>query len=183
MMRGLEYHHGNFCRIVTELAILPTMVHPAASERHLSLVHEATAYLNRLGQFYYFASARPIEEAIPKWRDIIPSIIKFKRFRDKHSAHRSLDAPRPDDKPFTQQVHALSLSSLGGWLFHPKPGRAPLTPQDDFMNPYRHWMDCYACFQLVGHGEHDTLNLGVEREHPVFIEEAYQLIAALLSKA
>jgi len=146
MLAGLEYHRANFCRTVAELAFIP-MSHPAASERHLSLVHEAVAYLNRLGQFYYFASSHSVEETVPGWRNTIPTIVEFKRFRDKHSAHRSLDAPRPDDKPFTQQVHALALSSLGGWLFHPKPGRTPLTLPDDFRSPHRHWVDCYVLVQ------------------------------------
>ncbi len=98
------------------------------------------------------------------------------------SAHRSLDWPNPEDGPSVQELHTWSVSSPGGHLFHPKPGTRPLVAPTDLMNPYRRWIEHYHCFQLRGDGKHDTLNLSIEREHPVFIEEAYQLIATLLSK-
>jgi hypothetical protein len=179
MMRGLECHYGSFRRIVTELAFLP--VHGSTtSEKKLSLVHETVAYLNRLGQFYYFASSQFVSGTVPQWQDMIPTIIKFKRFRDKHSAHRSLDAPKPEDGFLDQEVHAWAFSSLGGTCSHPKPGTRPLGSFADWLNPYRQWIESYFFLQLKGDGKHDTLNLSVEREHPVFIGEAYNLISALL---
>jgi hypothetical protein len=181
MMSGLEYHHGNFCRIIGEPALLPSL-HPLASERHLFLVHETVAYLNRLGQFYHFASSQFVSNTVPEWKDMIPTIAKFKRFRDKHSAHRSLDKPKSEDGPSVPEVHAWAFSSLGDHLFCPKPGTRPAVSPADFENSYKRWIERYLCYQLIDDGKHDTLNLSIEREHPVFIAEAYQLIAALLSK-
>jgi hypothetical protein len=94
MMKGLEYHNANFCRIIAELAFLPSL-HPLASERHIFLVHETVAYLNRLGQFYYFASSQLVSNMVPEWRDMIPTIAKFKRFRDKHTAHKIIGDSHP----------------------------------------------------------------------------------------
>lgn len=182
MMRGLEYHHENFCRIITELGFIPLHT-PLEETKRLGLVHEAVAYLNRLGQFYYFASSEFVSNSLPQWRDIIPTIFKFKRFRDKHSAHRSLDTPRFDDNPRDQQVHAWTFSSLGGIYSQPKPGVKPLISYSNFINPYKIWIERYCCFQLKGNGKQGTINLSVEREHPIFINEAYGLIFTLLSKS
>lgn len=181
MMRGLEYHNANFCRVVTELASLP-FLDPTALERRLFLVHETVAYVNRLGQFYYFASSELVSSAVPAWSDIIPTIAKFKRVRDKHTAHRSLDVPRRDDDPFVQEMNAWSFSSLGGYMSFPKPGKTPPVSLSDFMDPHKAWTEYYPGFQLQGDGKRDTLFLSIERDHPIFIDEAYELISAVLSQ-
>jgi hypothetical protein len=51
--------------------------------------HEAIAYLNRLGQFYYFAKSTRINRAddLRRVTDLMPIRMKF-------AAHRSIDAPR-----------------------------------------------------------------------------------------
>lgn len=179
MMRGLEYHSGNFCRIINEIALL-SLLDAVSLEKKLTLIHEGVAYLNRLGQFYYFASSRLVRGIVSDWNSIIPMIVKLKRFRDKHSAHRSIDKPKPGDKAHVQEVHAWVFSSLGGGLFSPKPGKARVWSPSDFMNQYKMWTESYFCFQLIGDGEHDTLNLCIERDHPVIISEAYELISAVL---
>jgi hypothetical protein len=182
MMRGLDYHNANFCRVIAELALLP-FLHPVASERHLFLVHETVAYLNRLGQFYYFASSQPVSNMVPKWRDMIPTIARFKIFRDKHTAHRSLDQPKREDRSSVQEVRAWAFSSLGGQHFHLKPGAKQATSPAEAMSSYKRWIENYLCFQLIGDGGQDTLNLSIEREHPTLMDEAYQLISTLLSEA
>jgi len=179
MMRGLDYHHDNFCAIINAIAEV-RLLDPVSKQKKLMLIHEAVAYLNRLGQFYHFASSDFVTTAVNNWKSIIPTIIKFKRFRDKHSAHRSLDKPR-QDSPHLQQVHAWALSSLGGCLFSPKPGRSISIAPKDILNAQKMWTDSYLCFQLVGDEDNETLNLSIEREHPVFVREAYDLIFRLLS--
>lgn len=87
MMMGLDYHHDNFCTIINTLTKLPYLYTLTKRESRF-LIHEAVAYLNRLGQFYHFASSEFVTSVVPNWDKIIPTIIKFKRFRDKHSAHR-----------------------------------------------------------------------------------------------
>ena len=178
MMLGLEYHYVNFCSILNEISELPILdVH--LRDKKLSLIHEAVAYLNRLGQFYYFASSDFVTTKVNNWENIIPTIIKFKRFRDKHSAHRSLDKPRNQDSSHHQQIHALALSSIGGLIFSPKHGKNISITQTNFRQKI--WTDAYPCFQLAGDEYNDTLNLCIEKEHPVFSSEAYDLIYTLLS--
>lgn len=179
MMRGLDYHHERFCTIVSEIAKLP-FLDVQCEQKKLYLVHEAVAYINRLGQFYHFASSDFVKTRVSDWDKIIPTIIDYKKFRDKHSAHRSLDKPRKEDSSHLQQVHAWAISSISGNLFSPKPGKvAPMTLEYIFSG--KRWTDSYLNFQLIGNSVTDTHNLSIEREHPLFINEAYKLISSLLS--
>jgi hypothetical protein len=180
MMSGMEYHHTNFCNIIREAAVLPSL-HPRSSAKKRLLTHEAVAYLNRMGQFYHFASSQFVTGRVSDWESMISTIKKYKKFRDKHSAHRSIDKPRPEDNPHFQQVHAWSFSSLGGCLFAPKPGREFTLSKDNIVNPRRMWTDSYLCCQMIGGKKNETLNLSIEREHPVFISEAHSLVENLLS--
>jgi hypothetical protein len=52
--------------------------------------HEAAAYLNRMAQFIYFAKARNRENLMPRGLQLFV-------LRNKHTAHRSVDAPRGED--------------------------------------------------------------------------------------
>jgi len=178
IMHGLEYHYNHFCAIVNAIANLPLL--DAMSEHNKRfLIHETVAYLNRLGQFYYFSSSSFTKDRVTNWQEIVPTIIKYVRFRHKHSAHRSIDKPMMEDNPHLQKVHAWALSSIGGLLLAPKPGRTSLP--DLINNPEKIWNESYICFQLMGDDVNDTINLSIEREHPVFIGEAYDLIFKLLS--
>ncbi len=177
MMMGMDYHHDNFCGIINSLAHLPFHITPKKEMRFL--LHETVAYLGRLGQFYHFASSDFVISLVPTWDKIIPTIIKYKRFRDKHSAHRSIDKPRKEDSPHHLQLHALSFSSLGCYLFSPKPGILP--ESNGYSDFAKRWSEKYLCFQLAGDKDNETLNLSIEREHPVFMGEAYELISRLLS--
>lgn len=106
MMCGLDYHYDRFCTIVNELADLP-LFDAQSHQKRLHLCHEAVAYINRLGQFYHFASSDFVKNRVMNWKRSVPTIIKYKRFRDKHSAHRSLDKPQTEDSFHLQQVHAF----------------------------------------------------------------------------
>jgi hypothetical protein len=66
-----------------------------------ALNHEAVAYLNRLGQFYYFARRIERLDELPKLRELIP-------FRHKHGAHRSVDAPQGEE-PEVQVAQAMAF--------------------------------------------------------------------------
>lgn len=180
MMSGLDYHCAHFCTIVNEIAKLP-FLDVRLQQKKLCLIHETIAYLNRLGQFYHFASSNFVKTRINDWEQIIPTIIQYKKFRDKHSAHRSLDKPRNEDNLVLQQMHAWTFSSIGASLFAPKLGVAmvPMTYEDILKR--KQWTNSYLCFQLGGNSSADTYDLSIEREHPVFINEAYNLISALLS--
>jgi hypothetical protein len=77
---------------------------PTESERVVldALHHEAFAYLNRLGQFHTFAKAFSVEHLLPRATDLM-------LFRHKHTAHRSIDAPRREDDPNLQEAHAMAF--------------------------------------------------------------------------
>ena len=80
MVKGLQYHFDNF---ISKVDI------PNSDE----WFHEVTAYINRLGQIYYF-----LKSDFMKVNDSeIVTILEAMPFRMKFSAHRHLDAPKPGD--------------------------------------------------------------------------------------
>ena len=121
MLEGLEYHHTNFMRHVAALrpyydrttygpadsadtsASKASALIPSAAEQECldALDHEAVAYLNRLGQFFYFAKARRLTGHLP-------TLNKLMIFRRKHTAHRSIDAPQGESL-IEQQYQAMSF--------------------------------------------------------------------------
>ena len=89
----MEYHHENAMGLVLRLAEIPLMSDDGENIRN-RLRHEVVAYLNILGQFFYFSKSDFVSKRVRDFEPIIPTITKFVRFRMKHSAHRSLDWPR-----------------------------------------------------------------------------------------
>ena len=64
---------------------------------------ELVAYLNRLGQFYYFTKSTFVTNINKTALSLIPRIDELKIFRMKNTAHRSLDAPR--DESYILQLY------------------------------------------------------------------------------
>jgi hypothetical protein len=111
MLRGLDYHHTNFMlqfdRIKPHYDKHKSYLNDAITGRknslaypemtaaenliHYYLQHEAIAYINRMGQFYYFAKSEPI-----KLDSYLPRIAELMLFRKKHTAHRSIDQPQKE---------------------------------------------------------------------------------------
>jgi len=110
-LEGLEYHYQSYMAHIraTDAYFSHVSAHtaslasaesagsvafpvPTESERpHVdALDHEAIAYLNRLGQFYYFARALDKADQLRRASDLMS-------FRNKHVAHRSIDSPRGED--------------------------------------------------------------------------------------
>lgn len=100
ILEGLEYHHSQFMSQLAPLksflacvgkpmAECPTPPPPTPEESQAlyCLQHEAVAYVNRLGQLYYFAKSVNISGHVVKTEALLP-------FRRKYSAHRSVDMPR-----------------------------------------------------------------------------------------
>ena len=80
MVKGLQYHYDNF---------LSKVDHPTSED----WFHEVTAYINRLGQIFYFLKSDFIKVTDSE----IPIICKAIPFRMKFSAHRHLDKPWSGD--------------------------------------------------------------------------------------
>lgn len=95
MRDGLKYHFTNFEMLHTKLdAKNKLWTNPPLlldKEVLFAMKHEATAYLNRMGQFFYFAVSRRIRGKIGDLKKLIPTVIKFIKFRDKQTAHREFD--------------------------------------------------------------------------------------------
>jgi hypothetical protein len=123
MLSGLDYHHRQFMGHVDQLAPyytrknaflehirgLPsgsTVSPPVTTEiekDHLDAIHhEAVAYLSRLGQFVSFAKAMKLEAMLPRAKELLS-------FRNKHTAHRSIDAPRGEPLEL-REMHAMSFN-------------------------------------------------------------------------
>jgi hypothetical protein len=173
MLDGLEYHHTAHMNIIQRLSHEPFMDGQTEILRK-HLVHEATAYLNRMGQFFYFAHSKFAMEFLPDPDAIMPTLLRYKRFRDKHAAHRAIDAPRHEDTVQAQANYAWALSSLGFAGFSPKTAKA--SPPFDSHT----WLQNYFQVQLNDGQPANVLNFSVEREHPSISAEVYAILENIL---
>lgn len=166
IMRGLDYQHDQFMGLIDRLAR-----GEVADEEFL--LHEAVAYVNRVGQFFYFATSDLVQSRLGDCTSSLPKIAHPKVFRDKYTAHRSVDRPRKEDTPHLQTVHAMSLSGLGGRLWHPKQSLPP-----GFAGPF--WGKAYLVYQL-NMGSAGVYELNLERDHSTVMREAYSVLERLLA--
>jgi hypothetical protein len=165
ILSGLTYHHDNFVSYQTKLE-------RKFHNEYAPLRHEAVAWVNRVGQLHYFVISNLVKSRLGSVS--VPTIESVMPFRNKHVAHRSVDAPMPEDSIAAQVMHAMSLSDIGGMLWTPKPGAAPADiasgpPVDTH----------YASFQIRGKGN-NVYDLSVERDHPGVLREGYDVLSQLL---
>jgi hypothetical protein len=164
MMSGMDYHHSRYCEITSD--ILP---YPSDSRlQHEALQHEAVAWINRVGQFSFFVKSKFVIARIGKTTN--PNIDLVLAFRNKHTAHRSIDAPWHGDTVTLQAQHAMSLSGFGGVFGKPRDGVEQTIPSSG--------KTCYLGFQLNTGSDH--LTLYIEELHPHLIQECYAIIDKLL---
>jgi len=112
MLDGLEYHIGKMrtyekaaCRFMTNLHALSKTKEPfnivdlSRRANHHPAVHEAVAYIGRLGQLCSFFESEWFSTVVGKANIAFkaPSILALMPLRNKHSAHRQQDDPRKDD--------------------------------------------------------------------------------------
>jgi hypothetical protein len=179
ILAGMEYHHDNITRLCAGLATGKIRDEQAAN-------HEAVAYINRMGQFYYFAISDFVKMAVGNADTLIPTIVKFKVFRMKHVAHRSIDAPRgeTDDLKWS---HARSLATFGGRLMMLRPGASMPKPPKIYGGPawgkYRRalWKNNYLAFQIFDDDVHTHLNLNIETDHVTMAAEAYTILEKIIT--
>jgi len=166
MLKGLDYHRDRFVEIIGQLAT-------GALQSYDTALHEAVAYVNRAGQFYYFATSKLVTERgerppIPKFEALIP-------FRHKHTAHRSIDKPISSDTRDLQAYQAISMN-LDGRSFHPRDGATIKATLETALFPLR---TGYLVFQIsLGEGNYYFLN--IERDHEALMLEAYAVLEAVL---
>jgi hypothetical protein len=182
MMKGLDYHHDNLIGVVNQLAEFGLTGNKTAL--FAVLLHEAVAYMNRLGQFYYFSKSPFVQKICANSESLTPTIVKHIVFRQKHSAHRSIDDPR-DESEHVQLTQAWSMSSISGHLFDPKPGQFRdisqlKTMQEIEEHARRIWKESYLVFQLITDDPKVFHNFSIEKEHPTIMQEAYAVLAQVL---
>jgi hypothetical protein len=170
VMDGLDYHYGRYMDAIRFLQSPRSSSETNFAESNLN--HEAVAYVGRLGQFYYFVKSDLVRRAIPNAIRAIQKIDELVVFRMKHSAHRSVDIPRPEDTPHLQTVHAMCLSPLGGKVFQPK---------EPCFSTELHalYAKCYRVHQL-NMGEAGHWGLCLEWDHSAVMAEAYSILESLL---
>ncbi len=181
MMDGLGYHHSRFMNLVECCrTVVPTQ--QTAGE----LRHEAVAYLNRLGQFWSFSKSDIVKKHCPNSDDVLPTFSKLIVFRNKHTAHRSIDDPRNGDTEGLQKMNAISLSIMGPQFFSPKPGCAPTVISTINTDQELDELRCslyrneYWGFQIYDVKNSTHVNIYLERDHDLLMQEAYNLIGILL---
>jgi len=180
MLAGLEYHHDNIVRLSDDLAA-------GAVLDETWLYHEAVAYVNRLGQFHYFAKSSLVAKAVPNATATIPTIEKFLPFRMKHAAHRSIDVPRGESGD-AQILQAMSFTRSTSRMMTLKPGVLDLwSPPNGVADAVvmaefrqRQWRDSYLTFQLYDEGHNVHLKLVVQTDHPQVCSEAFGLLATVI---
>ncbi|MEJ0065724.1 MAG: hypothetical protein WDM85_10090 [Caulobacteraceae bacterium] len=178
MMAGMEYHYENFQRLCRRIAR-----NGAQTDGGRELRHEMVGYLNRIGQFHAFAkSALAQEIGVVPTRDL-PTISRLIVFRNKHTAHRSIDAPQGETDG-EKYRHATTLSTLGGALLTPKLGTRLMqgpTPGKPF-DVVRHTRSLYrrndVCFQIANRGQ--VVNFTPVQDHPAIMAETYRVVERLL---
>lgn len=180
MMQGLTYHHARFMSLVESCCTTVPTLNTSGSLRH-----EVVAYLNRAGQFWTFAKSDLVKECSPALEEMLPTLCGLMVFRNKHTAHRSIDSPRPEDTNNLQVMNAVSLSILGPQIFRPKPGYTSdvfAENADVDVNEFRCrlYRDQYLGFQIHDVKHSTAVNFFLEQDHEVIMREAYSLISILL---
>jgi hypothetical protein len=159
MLKGLDYHRDRFVEIIASLAA-GTLKSDAAA------LHEAVAYVNRAGQFYYFAKSKLVKRSSQP--PPIPNLETIIHFRHKHTAHRPLDKRPRLNTDDLQLYQAMSIDGFDGRLFHPREGH--VMKHTEFP-----WRLGYLVFAINdGRGGFHFLN--IERDHDVLMQEAYNVL-------
>lgn len=159
ILEGLDYHNRRFMEFVDLLIpyfseneklreinqhVFPT---PEQSEYMEGLVHETIAYFNRLGQFHTFARAvcMSSDSHLPKMNELMV-------FRNKHTAHRSIDYPRNETED-EKQNQAMAFGF------------------------YRLMQGDFPVYQILSEGKHHTFDM--RQDHPTVMQEAIDILFKL----
>lgn len=172
MLSGMDYH---FASVLHHLASLKDYLAKSAghfakwklsrdrdeafAERHVEpteieqkhltdIAHDAVAYINRLGQFHAFARVKAKAHLLTRTSELMI-------FRNKHTAHRSIDDPRKDDDYMSMWSQAVSMGGFGTLL---REG-APIFQIPDSKN---NWQD----FSIL-------------KDHPILLGECMETLEAI----
>lgn len=166
---GLSYHYKNYKRLCVEpesylkryrgYAVelksgvqMADLQAPDLTNRDETLLldgihNETVAYFNRMGQFFYFE-----QQSGPTF--LLSNISSLMPYRNKHAAHRSIDAP-PDEAVVDRRLEAISIG-----LASRASNRVPIA--------------------TLKHGN-EFLQFSFDDDHPVVIQEVYLAYSFIFS--
>lgn len=159
---------------------------PKVSRRtnHQPAVHEAVAYIGRLGQLATFFESRWFGSVVKEnvIAEEISSILALLPIRNKHTAHRQQDAPRHDD------CSSLGLNQFGlkHGLVGPNTNPEIVHIEYSFPSKQRHrLLDKYHPSPINGieHlGQNNNLTIFTPtKNHPTIINETITLLQLFFS--
>lgn len=109
MVKGLEYHYENFKRLVVGVTFPPSGM---CSDADTALIEQAKleviAYINTIGQLYYWAEDYRETSA--------PTIIRItESFRHKYTAHVSTHKKKKSDSDIERALHLFAFAGGSLW--------------------------------------------------------------------
>jgi hypothetical protein len=175
IMRGMDYHNDRYQGIV--------LTYVSGENADLNdLDHEVVAYLNRVGQFHSFAQSDFVVNIVGGASISVPTIVQLQLFRNKHTAHRSIDSPRGESRHH-QITQAMSLTPYMGRIYRPRSGIS--TPPQSGKNDLDAWrralLESHVIVYQIQDPQSNVVELSLERDHPIVMMEAYNLIERILA--
>jgi hypothetical protein len=174
MLGGMEHHHANF--LYERASIL------AGESISLDgMKHEAIAFLNRMGQFHHFLRGDFAKQTVADISAVAPHTATLMVFRNKHAAHRSLDAPRGE--PLSARLnHQLGMMGATWTL---RPGAQPIAFKDgqviDLSDHQRSLVRDYRMsFQITDHVSTQTEYFIPEDDCGTVMVEAYAALESII---
>lgn len=117
IINGLIYHFDNYSILHSSMSPINAGTYTKIKRNQnwlkiIAMRHELAAYLNRMGQFYYFAKSARVNKYNISLEIEIPTILKFMPLRHKVTSHRAIDQPKRND--ITEHVQASDNQLHGG---------------------------------------------------------------------
>lgn len=150
---GLEYHYSNFIKVV-------------GIKNEFNWFHETVAYLNRLGQVYYFLKS----DFMGVNPEDMPIIDRAVQLRMKYGAHRALDNPRSDDRGAMMDISAPNVT-----LMVLRQG----VSDGDGVN-LENYTKGFAIAKMKAQGSREQVTFFLENEHDQILIEINQILSAKL---
>jgi hypothetical protein len=162
MLEGLDYHYAQYMALMERLGSymairsaplssqpIERLIPTATEAKDLNcLDHEAVAYLNRLGQFNFYVKSRGATSPVRR-------ISELMIFRNKHTAHRSIDTPKGESR------HDLDYQAMAFGFYRLTRGGSPN-------------------YQITSNGKHYEFEM--QRDHPVVMQEAIDVLVDLYGR-
>ncbi len=168
-LEGLEYHYNNFTNHLQNLAAKECLSDESMPD------HEAVAYINRLGQIYYFIRSFKLLKHCPKIKELY-------LFRRKNTGHRSIDCPTEEDEANEQiwQSGCLRRKSFSGKFDENFTVEDLQEYKSDFLSPKRYiHKKVLVSYQIISGKKHADFIPQID--HPVILKEIEDVYINLLS--